>query len=79
MRRGVDQITDSWESALWIMDAGGSRHRFLIDGSNARWSPSGDRILFIAKGDDEKPQIFVLVLSKTVLRRPDGLASSLDA
>ncbi len=58
-RRWVDQKTDKWASALWIMDADGSRHRFLIDGSNARWSPSGDRILFIAKGDNEKPQIFI--------------------
>ena len=58
-RRWVDQKTDNWASAVWIMDADGSRHRFLIDGSNARWSPSGDRILLIAKGDNEKPQIFV--------------------
>ena len=58
-RRWVDQKTDDWASALWIMDADGSRHRFLIDGSNARWSPSGDRILFIAKGDNDKPQIFI--------------------
>lgn len=58
-RRWVDQKTDNWASALWIMDADGSRHRFLIDGSNARWSPSGDRILFIAKGDNDKPQIFI--------------------
>ena len=58
-RRWVDQKADNWRSALWIMDADGSRHRFLIDGSNARWSPSGDRILFIASGDNDKPQIFV--------------------
>ena len=58
-RQWVDQKTDTWASALWIMDADGSRHRFLIDGSNARWSPSGDRILFITKGDNDKPQIFI--------------------
>ncbi len=58
-RRWVDQQTDRWSSALWIMDADGSRHRFMLKGSNARWSPSGDRILFIAQGDNEKPQIFV--------------------
>lgn len=58
-RRWVDQKTDSWASAIWIMDADGSRHRSLIEGSNARWSPSGDRILFIANGDNDKPQIFV--------------------
>jgi dipeptidyl aminopeptidase/acylaminoacyl peptidase len=58
-RRWVDQQEDRMSSALWIMDSDGSRHRFMRQGSNARWSPSGDRILFIAKGDNEKPQIFV--------------------
>jgi dipeptidyl aminopeptidase/acylaminoacyl peptidase len=58
-RRWVDQQKDRWASSLWMMDTDGSRHRFLRDGSNARWSPSGDRILFIADGDNDKPQIFV--------------------
>lgn len=58
-RRWVDQQADRMSSALWIMDADGTRHRFLREGSNARWSPGGDRILFIAQGDNEKPQIFV--------------------
>ncbi len=58
-RRWVDQKSDNWTSALWIMDADGSRHRYLIKGSNARWSPSGDRILFVAKGDNDKAQIFI--------------------
>jgi len=58
-RRWVDQKTDRWSSALWIMDADGVRHRFLQKGSNARWSPDGSRILFITSGDNGKPQIFV--------------------
>lgn len=58
-RRWVDQQQDVWAASLWIMDADGSRHRFLHEGSNARWSPGGDRILFIADGDNDKPQIFV--------------------
>ncbi|MFT5502178.1 MAG: dipeptidyl aminopeptidase/acylaminoacyl peptidase, partial [Woeseiaceae bacterium] len=58
-RRWVDQKSDRMASALWVMDVDGSRHRYLLDGSNARWSPSGDRILFVAKGDNDKPQIFV--------------------
>jgi len=62
-RRWVDQKTDRWASALWIMDADGSRHRFLQEGSNPRWSPSGDRILFINTGDNGKPQIFVRWMS----------------
>ncbi|TCO76994.1 S9 family peptidase [Chromatocurvus halotolerans] len=58
-RRSVDVMQDRWESALWIMDADGSRHRFLQVGSNPRWSPSGDRILFIGKDKNDKPQLFV--------------------
>lgn len=58
-RRSVDKVNDSWDSALWIMDADGSRNRFLIEGSNARWSPNGDRLLFIASDDNDKPQLFV--------------------
>ena len=58
-RRAVDKMNDRWDSSLWIMDADGSRHRFLIKGSNARWSPSGDRILFLAADANDKPQIFV--------------------
>ncbi len=50
-RRWVDQSTDRWASALWIMSADGSQHRFLLEGSNARWSPDGDRILLIGTGD----------------------------
>ena len=58
-RRWVDQQVDRMASALWIMDADGSRHRFLIKGSNARWSPDGSRLLFIDEGDNGKPQLFV--------------------
>jgi dipeptidyl aminopeptidase/acylaminoacyl peptidase len=58
-RRWVDARADAWNSSLWIMDADGSRHRFLIDGSNARWSPSGDRLLFIAPDEHGRPQVFV--------------------
>lgn len=58
-RRWVDAQADSWSSSVWIMDADGSRHRNLIDGSGARWSPSGDRILFLAADEHDRPQIFV--------------------
>ena len=58
-RSWVDQTSDKWASALWIMDADGARHRFLQEGSNARWSPDGSRILFLAEGDNDKTQIFV--------------------
>ena len=50
---------DRRKSSLWIMGADGSRNRFLVEGSGARWSPSGDRIAFVADGEPEGSQIFV--------------------
>jgi dipeptidyl aminopeptidase/acylaminoacyl peptidase len=58
-RQWFDKLNDRRESSLWIMNADGSRNRFLVRGSNARWSPTGDRILYTAQGDPRGSQIFV--------------------
>ena len=58
-RGWVDKMNDSRESALWIMNADGSRNRFLVKGSGARWSPSGDRIAYTASGEPRGSQVFV--------------------
>jgi len=59
-RNRVDKIKDRVASELWIMNADGSRNRFLLaGGSNARWSPDGERLLFIKEDEAEKPQLFV--------------------
>ena len=58
-RGWVDKMSDSRESALWIMNADGSRNRFLVKGSGARWSPSGDRIAYTATGEPKGSQVFV--------------------
>ena len=58
-RRYVDKIADRWESALWLVNADGSRNRFLLKGSNARWSPDGTRIVYTADGEPNGTQIFV--------------------
>ncbi|MGH7530701.1 MAG: S9 family peptidase [Gemmatimonadales bacterium] len=58
-RRWVNKLEDRWESALWIMNADGSRNRFLVDGSNARWSPDGRRIAYVADGEPKGTQVFV--------------------
>src|SRR5688500_16435734 len=49
-RQWFNKLNDKRESSLWVMNADGTRNRFLIDGSNARWSPSGDRIVYTAQG-----------------------------
>jgi dipeptidyl aminopeptidase/acylaminoacyl peptidase len=58
-RRWVNKLEDRWDSALWIMNADGSRNRFLAKGANARWSPDGTRIAYLADGEPKGMQVFV--------------------
>jgi len=50
VRNWIDPMEDSRESALWIVDTDGSGHRHLGPGNRPRWSPSGDRLAFLACG-----------------------------
>jgi dipeptidyl aminopeptidase/acylaminoacyl peptidase len=58
-RQAVNQAEDKWESSLWILNADGSQHRFLVKGSAARWSPDGTRLLYVAEGEPKGTQLFV--------------------
>src|SRR5437867_10863686 len=58
-RRWVNKIEDRWDAGLWIMNADGARNRFLVKGSNARWSPDGTRIAYFADGEPKGTQVFV--------------------
>ncbi|HEV2671796.1 MAG TPA: S9 family peptidase [Gemmatimonadales bacterium] len=58
-RRWVNKIEDRWDSGLWIVNADGSKNRFLVKGSNARWSPEGSRIAYLADGEPKGTQVFV--------------------
>jgi len=58
-RGWIDKINDKRESSLWVMNADGSKNRFLVRGSNARWSPTGDRIAYTGQGEPKGSQIFV--------------------
>lgn len=59
-RRWIDNVNDSRESSLWVMNVDGSKNRFLLDGSNPAWSPDGERIAFTKQGEPQGTQIFVL-------------------
>lgn len=58
-RGWIDKVNDRRESAIWIMNADGSKNRFLVNGSSPRWSPDGTRIAYVAQGEPRGSQIFV--------------------
>lgn len=58
-RRYIDKLNDRWENALWMVNADGTRNRFLAAGSGAAWSPDGSRIAYVAKGEPAGQQVFV--------------------
>src|SRR5262245_3216948 len=58
-RQHVNKMEDKWDSELWIVTADGSQNRFLLKGSNARWSPDGKRLLYLAEGEPKGAQLFV--------------------
>ncbi|MCZ6917914.1 MAG: S9 family peptidase [Gemmatimonadetes bacterium] len=50
VRQWIDPVTDTRRSGLWIMNGDGSQNRSLNQGGSPRWSPSGDRLAFLACG-----------------------------
>src|SRR5580698_9611295 len=58
-RQQANRLEDKWDSALWIMNADGSQNRFLAKGANARWSPDGKRVLYVADGEPRGAQIYI--------------------
>ncbi|MGH9863640.1 MAG: S9 family peptidase [Candidatus Acidiferrales bacterium] len=85
-RRWVDKVNDRWESGLWIMNADGSKNRFLVKGSSPRWSPDGTRIAYLADGEPKGQQVFVrwmdaegaITQITRVEKTPENLAWSPD-
>ncbi|HSC29996.1 MAG TPA: S9 family peptidase, partial [Vicinamibacterales bacterium] len=85
-RGWVDKMNDRRESALWIMNADGSRNRFLVKGSSARWSPAGDRIAYTAPGEPRGSQVYIRWMDAEgatsqitrVEQSPSGIAWSPD-
>jgi Tol biopolymer transport system component len=58
-RRYVDKMKDNFDAALWLMNADGSKQRYLVKGGNAVWSPDGSRIAYLAEGEPGGMQIWV--------------------
>jgi dipeptidyl aminopeptidase/acylaminoacyl peptidase len=58
-RRWTDKVNDRYESEVWIMNADGSKNRFLMKGASPQWSPDGKRIAYITEGAPRGAQVFV--------------------
>jgi len=58
-RSWVDRWEDRYGAALWIMEADGTRARYLCEGSGAVWSPDGTRIAYTHADEAGRTQIFV--------------------
>ncbi|MDX1578534.1 MAG: DPP IV N-terminal domain-containing protein, partial [Gemmatimonadota bacterium] len=50
VRTSLDVMEDRKRSEIWIVDVDGSDHRRLVEGGSPRWSPSGDRLAYLADG-----------------------------
>ena len=58
-RRFVNRLEDRFDAALWIVNADGTKNRFLAKGAGARWSLDGTRIAYLDTGDPRGTQLFV--------------------
>ena len=58
-RTWIDRLNDKRESSVWIMSSDGSRNRFLVKGADAKWSPDGNRISYVAPGEPGGAQLWV--------------------
>ena len=61
-RTSMDKMKDRRRSRLWVVGADGNGHRPItapdVNASQPRWSPSGDRVAYVA-ATDEGAEIFV--------------------
>ncbi len=60
----MDRESDSYRSAVWLVDAAGGAPRQFTAGAkrdtSPRWSPDGRLLAFLSERGDEKPQLFVM-------------------
>lgn len=79
-RQWVDKMNDRFVRETWIMNIDSSKNRFLVKGSSPRWSPKGERLAYLAKGEPSGSQIFVLwmdTLQSTQVTRVESSPSNI--
>ncbi len=78
-RMGFDIMKDRSVGQLWMVDADGGNHQKLTSRetseSTARWSPSGDRIAFVSKGEAGS-EIFIYWVTSGKMARLTHLENS---
>lgn len=78
-RTGFDIMKDASKGDLWLLSSDGKTHEKLTTGnsneSQGRWSPSGDRIAFVSKGDNGN-EIFVYWLVSGAMAKLTQLENS---
>ncbi len=57
-RTWIDRLNDKRESSVWLMNADGTKNRFLVKGADAKWAPDASRIAFVAPGEPGGAQIW---------------------
>ncbi|MFK7865325.1 MAG: prolyl oligopeptidase family serine peptidase [Pseudohongiellaceae bacterium] len=89
VRQSNDVMSDRTRANLWIIDSDGSNHRPLLSGidsfSSPRWSPSGDRLVYVSSAEGRGPELYVrwmdtgqTALLSNLLQAPSGIAWSPD-
>lgn len=89
LRQSMDIMTDRSVTNLWMVSSDGEEHRPLLSGtdsySNARWSPDGDRIAYVATAGNRGAELHVrwmdsgqTALLTNLAESPQGLSWSPD-
>lgn len=89
LRRSMDIMSDRAKSNVWTIGTDGRGHRPLFSGtdsySSPRWSPSGDRLAYVASADGRGSELYVRwmdtgqsALLSNLPESPDDIAWSPD-
>ena len=78
-RKGFDIMKDRSKGSLWVLSSDGKNHHKLtnreIDESQAKWSPTGDRIAFVSNSENGS-EIYLYWLSSKVTAKLTQLENS---
>ena len=89
VRRSMDIMIDRVRANVWVVGTDGRGHRPLLSGtdsfSSPRWSPSGDRMAYVASAEERGPELYVrwmetgqTALLSNLPADPDDIAWSPD-